>query len=159
MIEVALIFGQDGGKLDVAQPYKSFERLPADERMLVTSDPYRVHGQFQTATVTTQTTTTLITPEGNGSILITDIVIGSKKAANSVLILQFDDGTNQAVLISPDTINQPVNFSWSPAGRIQGWRSARLDIVTSGGNPDATITVGYVKLTEGLIFAEWDALR
>lgn len=159
MIPTKLVSAKSGVALHTERPYNSFERVETDAVFLVTTDPYRTHGTFQTATLSSATTTTITSPEGNGSIIITDVVIGAKKVSSTTLILQFNDGANQAVIISPDTINQSVNLAWSPQGRIQGWRNAAVEVVTTGANTDATVTVGYMKIESGLLFAEWDAIR
>ena len=159
MLQVVLIDPKTKKTLHSESPYNGYRRIENETTTLVVSDAYRIHGTFQTATIAGAATTTLTSPEGNGSLIITDVVIGSKKVAGSTLTLQFNDQSNQAVIISPDTVNQPVNFSWAPQGRIQGWRGADVEVVTTGANTDATVTIGYMKVESGLPFKEWDSYR
>ena len=158
MILVKLIEGESGHDVHVDNPYNGFERIVDDKFILSTTDPYRSHGVFQTATLTGAATQTIIMPEGTGSVIITDLVIAAKKKAASSLTIQFNDGANTAVLVAPDTIESAVNFSWAPQGRIQGWRAAYLEAITTGA-ADVTITIGYIRVESSLIFAEWDAIR
>lgn len=160
MLLVKLISGEDGADLHVEQPYDGFHRITNDTNLLVVTDPYRTHGAFQTAQIITPTTTTVVAPEGDGSLVITDIVVSAKKVNNTSLTLQFSDGVNTAVILAPDTINEPVSFSWAPQGRIQGWRNAAIQVITGlAGTPAVTVTVGYMRAPTGLLFAEWDAHR
>ena len=158
MISFKLIEGKDGRDVHIENPYNGFERIVDDKHILSTTDPYRSHGVFQTASITGAGTQTILAPEGDGSVIITDMVIAAKKKAASSLTIQFNDGSSSAVLISPDTIESAVNFSWSPQGRIQGWRAAYLEVITTGA-ADVTITIGYIKVESSLLFAEWDAIR
>ena len=126
----------------------------------VTTDIPFAFGTFKSANITTGTTTEITAPDTGGSIIITDIVIAADKVNNTTLVIQFSDGTDTALIIGPDTVNEAVNFSWSPKGRIQGWKDARIDVITGGaGTPAVTVTVGYIKVPVGISFAEWDALR
>lgn len=160
MISVRLVDSKTGLSLHTEKPYNGFERIVDDKLMLSFTDPYRSHGTFKTEQIITPTTTTIVSPEGNGSIIITDIVVSAKKVNNTTLTLEFNDGANSAVILSPDTINEPVSFSWAPQGRIQGWQGADIQVVTGGaGTPAATVMVGYIKVRTGLLFAEWDAFR
>lgn len=160
MIKVKLVHGADLEDLQVANPYNGFERAADDQNVLVLTNAYRTHGTFQTAQIVAPTTTTLVSPEGDGAIIITDIVVSAKKVNNTTLTLQFSDGVNTAVILAPDTINEPVSFSWSPQGRIQGWRGAEIQVVTGGaGLPSAAVTIGYMKTKTSLQFGEWDAFR
>lgn len=126
---------------------------------LVAMSPLLVHGVFKAVTLSGAATTIIASPKPNGSLILTDLVISAKKVAGTTLTIEFDDGANTEVIVSPDTINQSVNFSWSPVGRLQGWRGAALKVTTVGANTDATVTAGYVKNPESLVYADWDALR
>lgn len=158
MIRVKLVEGEFGSDVHIEKPYDGFERIVDDTYLLSTTDPYRSHGVFQTAALTGATTTTIIEAEEAGSIVLTDLVVSAKKKAASTLTIQFNDGTNQAVLVAPDTVESAVNLSWSPQGRIQGWRDAYIEAITTGA-ADVTITAGYVRVAVGLPFGEWDAHR
>ena len=158
MIKVHLVRSANGAELHSDDPYNGFERLVDDTNILSTTNAYRAHGVFQTAALIGATTTTIISAEDAGSIILTDLVVSAKKKAGSTLTIQFNDGTNTAILVVPDTAESAVNLSWSPQGRIQGWRDAYLEAITTGA-ADVTITAGYVRLRNGLPFGEWNAIR
>jgi hypothetical protein len=160
MLRVNLIDPRDGAAVKVEKPYDSGRTLNIDARTLLTIDPHKAYGTFKSANITSATTTVITTPPSNGSLILTDLVVSADKVNNTTLTLQFNDGSNTALIASPDTVNDAVNFAWSPSGRIQGWRDSRIEVITGGaGVPDVTVTCGYVRLSEGLNYAEWDALR
>ena len=73
--------------------------------------------------------------------------------------LVFDDDTNSETLFTALLTNDPIPFgSWSVKGRLQGWRDARLDMVTVG-TVTVFVTVVYMQLPKGLLFSDWDNLR
>ena len=89
-------------------------------------------------------------------------MIAARKVNNTTLEVQFSDGVQSEVIASVDTINEPANFSWSCAGRIQGWADAGIEVVTGGaGTPSVTVTLGFVEIDpdNSLGFTEWDSLR
>jgi hypothetical protein len=129
------------------------------KKVLITTTPLFAHGVFNAVVLDGAATTTVAVCPSGGSLLITDLVISAKKVANTTLTVRFNDGANTEIIIAPDTIEQSTNFSWSPAGRIHGWRDADLQVVTTGDNTDATVTAGYIKFPTGLVFTEWDNVR
>lgn len=160
MLRAVLAQGKSGRVLASSQIWRFSDTLDDRSEVLITESSFRESGRWTTAQIVSATTTTLVTPLSEGSLVITDVVVSAKKVNNTTLDLEFDDGVNTEVLVSPDTINEPVNFSWSPQGRIQGWRDASMKVVTGGaGTPAVTVTIGYIKVPVGLPFAEWDALR
>lgn len=159
-VKSALIDLKDGEALHVHEPYTAFTRTERGAKFLVTIDPYKSHGTFKSVNITTATTTVVTTPTSSGSLVLTDLVVSADKVNNTTLAIQFNDGSQTALIARPDTINDAVNFSWSPAGRIQGWKDAWIEAVTGGaGTPQATVTCGYMQVAEGLDYAEWDDLR
>lgn len=128
------------------------------ERTFVTSSAFLAHGLFKATTLSGAGTTTLASAPPGGSLIITDLVVSAKRANNSTLTVRFSDGTNTETLISPDTVNQSTNFSWVPVGRLHGWLDADLEVVITG-SLDATVTAGYVKISDALVYSEWDGLR
>lgn len=160
MIRTVLIRGETGEDIFSCKPFKGFTKPSADETIYIITDYFRANGTFKSELILTPATTTITSPDPSGSLIITDIVISADKTNNTTLLVQFTDGVNTAVIISPDTTNQAVNFSWAPQGRIQGWKNARIDVITGGvGTPSVAVTVGYLKIPSGLEFADWDALR
>ncbi len=122
-----------------------------------TSGPQR-HGVFKAVNRTSAGTTTITTPDDQGAIVVTDIIISAKKAATSDVKIQFDDGSNTVIIFLADSINSDFNLTIPLVGLFRGWQDADLELVTTG-NVVATVTCGYMKVPDGLLFAEWDALR
>jgi len=126
--------------------------------VLVVQGEAAIIGVWQSVNRTSAGTTTITTPVLNGSVIITDILISTTKTAMTDLLLQFTDGTETEVIFKVDTSNNPHAFGVTIRGRLQGWKNARIDMVTTGA-VDATITLGYFKVPTGLDFKEWDARR
>lgn len=116
------------------------------------------HGTFKAITFTSSGTTTIVSPKATGALLITDIALFGDKVNAGSLELKFTDGTNEATLALATTTDAPVNFSQSFAGRFQGWADARIDLIVTQ-NIVGSAIIGYVKVPNGLPFAQWDALR
>lgn len=131
---------------------------PSQGPILITETQAGSHGVWQSVSVTGASTTIIAQPIPGGAIVITDIVVSSKKKAASTILIQFTDGSNTEVLMAPDIISDTANIVWSPKGLILGWKNARIEVVTDA-TFDATVTVGYVKLINSLTFSAWDGLR
>ncbi len=145
--------------LDVASVL-DYAALRADTPpLLVTMSPLLAHGVFKTVQITSGTTTTVASPDPGGSLLITDIVVSAKKVTGTTIDIEFDDGVNTEIFMSPDTVNVAANIAWPIMGRVQGWRDAALKVFTVGANTVASVTVCYVKMPTALDFSEWSNLR
>lgn len=129
-----------------------------DERVLVTTTGPQHHGVFRAATRTTAGTTPIVTPDALGAIVLTDLIVSTDKQAGSTLTLHFTDGV-QTIDIAIFPVDAVVNLALGIVGLFRGWRDARFEMVTAGTNFDATVSVGYMKVPDGLAFASWDALR
>ena len=146
-------------RLYSCQPWKEFKKALGDEEVLVTTDYTVAFSTFQSVTRSTGGTTTVVTPRGNGSIAVVDVMLSATKVNAATVSLIFDDDTDSETLFTASTNNQPITFgSWPVRGRCQGWRDARLDLVTVNSTL-AFMTVVYMHLPAGLVFADWDALR
>lgn len=141
------------------QPWRTFKKALGDEEIFITTDYVTAFSTFQSVTRSTTGTTTVITPRPNGSIAIIDVLVSATKVNAATVSLVFDDDTDSEILFTASTNNQPIPFgSWSVKGRLQGWRDARLDLVTVNSTL-AFVTVVYMHLPTGLVFGDWDALR
>lgn len=141
------------------QPWRAFQKALGDEEILITGDYVTAFSTFQSVTRSTGGTTTVVTPRPNGSIAVIDVLVSATKVNSATVSLVFDDDTDSEILFTASTNNQPVSFgAWPVKGRCQGWRDARLDFVTVNSTV-AFITVVYMHLPMGLVFADWDALR
>ena len=132
--------------------------LPEHRVRVTTTGPQR-HGVFKSVTATTQTTTEITLPAAGGAIVITDLLITTNKQAGGIATLRFSDSVPNTVNIAVFPVDLAVNQSIAFVGLFRGWRDAKLELVTSGATFDATVTAGYMKVPDGLEFAEWDALR
>ena len=115
-------------------------------------------GVFRSISETTAGTFSIASILTGQSIVVTDILLSSKKKASSSLTLRFSDGTNTVNIFSPDTVSGEVNFSASLAGLFSGWAGADLEIVTVA-DVVFTATIGFYKFTGGDDFSVWDAKR
>ena len=137
--------------------YVSSQFRPQHVVPVFTTGPQR-HGVFKAVTSTTQTTTEIVAPLAGGSIVLTDLIISSNKAANGILTLRFTDGSN-TINIAVFPVDIAIVMPIALVGLFRGWEDARLEMVTTVATFDATVTAGYMKAPDGLPFAEWDALR
>ena len=125
---------------------------------LVVLSPGLAHGRFKAATRTVAGTTTIVTPEPGGSIILTDLLISSQKFSLGAVKVQFTDGTDTVVIFDIDVTDAPVAVALPFNGRWEGWQDAQVDMVTTL-DPAATVSIGYIHISSSLTFAEWDALR
>ena len=138
--------------------FNRFKDFNDSKVILATTDFAGAHGRFRSATRTTAGTTAVVTPPISGSIIVTDLLISGEKQASSTAEVRFTDGSNTATLFLASQVDAPPAFAHTFRGRVQGWKDARIDMITSGAG-DATVTICYVKVPTGLVFAEWNALR
>ncbi len=129
------------------------------EPVIVTTDQSKAHGLFKSATLAAAGTSVIVQPPASGRIQLTDIIVSTDKTANSTVTLAFEDGTNTINIAVFDSANAPVALAIPLAGKFEGWKDARVEMIVAGGDAAATITLGYIKFPTGLAFAEWDALR
>ena len=129
-----------------------------DQHVLVSCTPPSIHGTFKSATRASAGTTSITTPTAGGSLLITDILISGEKAASATTEVRFTDDTNNVTIFLTQQVDFAANLGVGFQGRVQGWKDARIDMITTG-TQDVTVLVCYTKVPEGLPFAEWDALR
>ena len=128
------------------------------EPVLVTSNRGEAYGLFKAVTRATAGTTIITDPEGGGSIILTDLVISAGKFSAGTTTVRFTDGTDTIDIVVMDNTDAPLALAIPFRGNWQGWRDARLELVTVN---DVTVTVsaGYIKVDVGLDFAAWDGLR
>lgn len=115
-------------------------------------------GRFKSSTRSSAGTTTVTSPDQGGSIILTDLIISTDKVNGATITVQFTDGTNTVSIFDGVATDAPINLALSFGGRWQGWRDARIDMVTAGAL-NATVAIGYYKYKDSLVYAEWDSLR
>lgn len=128
---------------------------------LVVEDHARVATQFKVANTTSAATTTVVRPRKGGAIIITDLIVVQDKVASGVITVQFTDDTNDEILFKASTSDAQIVMNHAFAGRMRGWRDARIEMISAGTNPTTNVSVTYYHLVgEGVFsFADWDALR
>jgi len=128
---------------------------------LVVEDHSRVATQFRSVANTGAETQIAVTPPSGTAIVITDVVLGAEKAASGSVTVQFTEGSDTVIVFKISTVQNPVSLHIPFAGRWRGWGDARIDVVTTGGNSDSDVSVGYYILRGAgvLSFADWDAQR
>jgi len=107
------------------------------------------------------TETVLVDAGGNGSIEITDLIITTDKANGGTVIVHFDDGTNEEVIITTVLTDLPIRLNMHFVGKVQGWQGASLYYTVAGANSTGAITVVYIRHNKAgsLPYAEWNARR
>jgi hypothetical protein len=129
---------------------------------LIAESLARLDGKWRSGINNAAETIDVVTPDTNGSIFITDILVtSSKKVANSTIILQFYDGTNTEAIMEIEGETAPVEFSHAFAGGLSGWKGAALQVITDQAAMYVVTLVGYIKVSKDLTktYSEWDAER
>ncbi len=129
-----------------------------EHRLLAITDEPSAHGQFISATYNNETAT-LLSAATNGSLLITDLIVSSRKKIGGIVTVQFTDGVNTVPIVDI-AADSPIQLSHNFKGRVLGWANADVQVIVSDAF-NATVYVGYVRLAKGatLGFKAWDAER
>ena len=130
-------------------------------RVLLTETIAGHYGVFKTSAFTVAGTTELITPKGNKSIQITDLIVTFEKKNTATVAINFHDGTNTAPLFKATLTDAPVNMSSNFRGRIRGWNTAHIDVIIAGADAIGSVAIGYIIHPSeiGMIYEEWVAAR
>jgi len=129
---------------------------------LVTESLARLNAKWRSGINDAAETIDVVSPDTNGSIFITDLVLtSSRKVANSTIILQFYDGTNTEKIMEIQGETSTVEFSHALAGGLSGWKGAALRVIIDLAAIYVVTLVGYIKVSEDLTktYNEWDAER
>lgn len=148
----------DGTAIATGKSFDISHGTQANERALMTTNPVWRHSTFRSIEFSGAGIHTLVTPNDDGSLILADLVVTSDKVQNGSVEVQWIDDTDTAVIIKPSTNDAPVIVSIAFQGRVQGWKDARIDAIITG-PVNGSILATYVKVSGGLAFEEWDALR
>lgn len=130
------------------------------DKVLISQTHAQVEGTFRAKTLTAAGTVIVAEPDKGGCIVLTDFILTSDKTEGAVITVQFTCGTDTIPIMVADMSDAPVNLATSLAGKWDGWKDARLELVITGGaNPTATLAAGYYKLKDSKLFDDWDAQR
>ena len=152
MLKVKIV--DEADKMAVCMP------LTCKGKAILVENSARIYGTFKAETRTSAGTTIVAEPSEDGSIILTDIIVTADRVNGASVTVQFTDGTNTIVIFEVDVTDAPVAIGLPLNGRWQGWRNARLELVTVGA-VTSTLSVGYYKIpsTRTLDYSTWDALR
>lgn len=125
---------------------------------LAVTDCYVSKTRFKSETRTGNGTSTITSPETDGALLLTDMIISTDKVALSQLTVFFDDGTKNIPIFNGYANDAPINLALGFTGGWTGWKDAILKMTTVA-NVNATVAIGYIKIPEGLEYDVWNALR
>lgn len=140
------------------KPWERYRAPEGDEELLITENYVAAFSVFKAVSRTVAGTTTIATPSGGGSLAITDLMISATKVNASTVEIRFTDDSFTETLFLGDVTNGEMFFSHAVKGRMQGWRDARVDLITVNGT-DCYVTLGYMRLPDSLIYSEWNDLR
>lgn len=154
----AILVSEDGTPIHFEEAWRPTSKVLGNEVLLATITGAQAHGTFTSANRSTAGTTILTSPNTNGSLILTDLIIGTDKVNNATVTVQVTDGSQTEPIFATNVTDAPANVAISFAGRWQGWKDARVELVTTN-TVDATVSLGYVKAPIGLDYVEWDARR
>lgn len=158
MLNVVLIDPLSKTPLHAETIYTPTVAVRGDEVLPVYMTGAQAHGTFTSATRTSAGTTILTSPNLTGSLILTDMVLGTDKVNASTVSVNVTDGVRTEKVFSTNLTDAPANVAIAFVGRWQGWQDARVELVTTG-NVTATVSIGYIKVPQGSPYAQWNSLR
>lgn len=152
MLKTYLIDPEDGTKFT--------SNIGQIGRCLVVAKTEEVLGTFKSTTRNSAGTSIVTQPDTDGSIYLTDLLITADRVNGATVTIRFTDDIDIINIFVADTTDAPVNLAIPFKGNWQGWKNARLEVVTTG-NVTATVAVGYYKIPSNftLNYEPWDAKR
>ena len=131
------------------------------ESHLVVENHARIQTVFKVAGTTAAATTIVAAPRKGFAISITDLIVNQDKVAAGSIIIQFTDGTNTEIIVQAKTKDATFSMAHGFVGKMDGWKDARVEMISAGTNPNTNVTVIFQNLQGAgvLSFADWDARR
>lgn len=125
--------------------------------ILAVSSPQKEHGLFFSTTLGAVATTILATPTGEGYIELTDLIITTEKKTAAIVTIQFNDGTNQEIILTAYCADAPVNLAIGFSGGWSGWQGAYVEVDVAGAAALGSVAIGYLKHVETFAptYTEW----
>lgn len=158
MLNVSLVSPNTKTALHTEEVYRPTIKIRGDEVFPVVMSGAQAHGAFNSASRSSAGTTVLAVPKADGSLILTDLILGTDKVNASTVSVNITDGVQTESIFATNLTDAPANIAIGFAGRWQGWRNAWVEFVTTG-NVSATVSIGYMKLPTGFPYEEWDRLR
>lgn len=145
--------------IDTGHPLDVHIGLDGHE-ILVTETHAHIFGLFKAVTRSSAGTTIITEPELDSSIVLIDLILTTDRVQTTTVTVRFTDGSNTINILYCECSDAPVNLAIPFGSRWQGWKNARLELVTTG-VVTATAACGYMKIKEkfSLAYDNWDALR
>lgn len=133
---------------------------PLNSPVLISETYKSTVGVFKSTARTSAGTSIITSPNGDRSIVLTDMIVSTDKVNLATIVVRFTDDTNTVNIYSGIATDAPINFAIAFAGKWQGWQGARLEMETTGALK-ATVVVGYYNVGEdfSLPYDEWNAVR
>lgn len=157
-LNAKLIDAKDSKSLDVKDFWGERVSLDPDARHLLVTSPMGVYSRFKSVESSVAETVVVTQPDDDGSLIISDIILSTERQNAGTVTIQFTDGVQTELIYKAFATDAPTSISTALTGRLQGWKDARIELVNVGGT-DCTLLITYVKVPNGLPYAEWDALR
>jgi hypothetical protein len=131
---------------------------------LLTTTPYREYGHFECVKVAAASgvhTETIVTPDGDGSLRLTDLLLSFEKKNLAEVTVRFSDGSNTELIWFLDMTDAPVSVAIPFAGNWWGWKSAYVEVNVAGAGLDGSVAIGYIKYdaANSLSYSDWNARR
>ncbi len=128
-----------------------------EHKILVVSNPQKIHGLFKATTLGAVLTTRLATPAGNGYIELTDLIITTEKKTAAILSVWFFDGTNKETVIEAYLADSTVNIAIPFIGGWSGWQGAYVEVDMTGAAGKGSCAIGFLKHVETFAptYTEW----
>lgn len=125
--------------------------------ILVVSNPQKIHGLFKSVTHGAVNLQRLATPTAKGYIELTDLIITTEKKTAAILTVQFNDGSNQEVIVTAYLADSTVNIAISFTGGWSGWQGAYVEVDMSGAGGKGSTAIGFIKHVETFAptYTEW----
>jgi len=157
-LKAALIDPKDLTALAVEAYWDIRHAVHEGERVLTVASPISSHSTFKSVAFNGAGTTTLVSPNAAGSLILADLVVTGDKVNGGSVEVRWTDGTDTAIILKPIVTDAPVYIHMPFVGRVQGWQDARIDVIVTNAVIGSVLAT-YAKVPKGLPFAEWDELR
>ena len=130
--------------------------------VLAVTNNQKQNGVFKAQKFSATTTgTTIASPDGDGSIELTDLIISFEKKNTAEITIRYNDGTNTEIIWFGDATDGLINVAISFQGKWQGWKGAYVEVVIANAALDGSIGIGFIKHSEAesLSYYKWNARR
>jgi len=125
---------------------------------LLTMGIGEAHGLFKAVSGTTAATTTVTEPSLGGNLALLSLMLSAEKKNTGSIEIRFTDDVETITVFKAILTDAPVAFGGAIGSVWRGWRNARLEVVTVQ-DFTYTVTAGYIKERQALIYSDWNSRR